>query len=77
MNKLEPWLARYEWYTTLPHNWKEAVQLIAKEVSAESFVGMTDIHEALAHLDDNVIELLHKRGDVRKDVVDLVEKIIT
>ncbi len=76
MNILEPWLSRYAWYKKLPDNWKRITHMIVSEIGAETFVGLHDLHDTLANMDsDTVLEILGNRTDVRKDVVNLVEKL--
>lgn len=77
MNQLEPWLSRYAWYRKLPENWKRIVHAVISETGAESFVGMTELHDAMANMDgETVLDFLTARGDVRRDVVGFVEKLM-
>lgn len=42
------WLYKYEWFPSLPVIWKQVTHRLVKELTAETFVGLTSLHQALS-----------------------------
>lgn len=54
MDIVDCWLMRYDWYKVLPQVWKQVTHRLVVELTAERFVGLSQLHGALAvgSLDD-------------------------
>lgn len=51
MDIVAEWLTRYDWFRPLPQPWKQVAHRLVTELSAEKFVGLSTLHQALAAKD--------------------------
>lgn len=51
MDIIAEWLSRYDWFKPLPQPWKQVTHRLVSELSAERFVGLPALHEALRSQD--------------------------
>ena len=47
-DEVTAWLYKYEWFPHLPVVWKQITHRLVKELTAETFVGLATLHQALS-----------------------------
>lgn len=55
MDIITEWLSRYDWFKPLPQPWKQVTHRLVSELSAERFVGLPTLHEALSAQDSSAV----------------------
>ena len=76
MDIVDCWLTRYDWHKELPHAWKLATHRLVVELTAERFVGLGALHEALAGQDLDAVWNALEDQPVSDRCVDFIDALV-
>jgi hypothetical protein len=70
------WLSKYDWFNELPVLWRQITHRLVKELTAETFVGLSTLHQALSARDPDAVWDALSGIDLSDKCIDMLDQLM-